>query len=179
MDDDMGVRRRSTLRYRQSDAILAVPASALRATLALLQASGAKETCVFWYGPRAADGSGDVAAVIAPKQQMRPGNYLVSAAAMSEMVNLVTESGWKPLAQIHSHPGRNVEHSPYDDRMVSTRRALSLVFPLYGHWQRQWPLGVGVHEHQDDYWHLLSDDAATRRVKVISEGSAVVKDLRR
>src|SRR5262245_48486842 len=94
---------------------LSLPTSALRATVAMLQRAGQLESGAFWYGPRDVAGNGAVKAVIAPHQAMACGNYHVSPAAMTAMVDALPESGWKPLAQIHSHPGAGVEHSRYDD----------------------------------------------------------------
>lgn len=84
---------------------------------------------------------------------------------------------WKPLAQIHSHPGIRVEHSNYDDRMMSSRRALSLVFPAYGHPRSSFPHGVGVHEWQNEYWHLLDEAKAKRRV-IVADGNVKIEDFR-
>jgi hypothetical protein len=109
MDDEGFLRRPPVPRpYVPHDRILAVPESALRATLALalLQQAGSRESGVFWYGLRRETGSGTVQAVIAPRQAMSRGNYHVSPDAMSEMVGSLHEHNWKPLAQIHSHSGR-------------------------------------------------------------------------
>ena len=124
--------------YRPSESSLIVPANALRATLELLESAGRRESCVFWYGPRGVPNS-KVAGVLSPPQIMTWGNYHVGPAGMSEMVALVPDE-WRPLAQIHSHPGHMVEHSRYDDRMVSTKRVLSIVFPTYGRSGRPWPV---------------------------------------
>ena len=79
---------------------------------------------------------------------------------------------------MHSHPGLSVEHSTYDDRMASSRRALSLVFPCYGRCPNAaFPTGVGVHEWQSDYWHLLDLERARRRVVVV-DGGVKVEDFR-
>lgn len=51
--------------YVPHDRTLAVPESALRATLALLQQAGSRESGVFWYGQRRETRSGTVQAVIA------------------------------------------------------------------------------------------------------------------
>jgi hypothetical protein len=96
MDDEGFLRRPPVPRpYVPHDRILAVPESALRATLALLQQAGSRESGVFWYGLRHETGSGTVQAVIAPRQAMSRGNYHVSPAAMSEMVGSLHEHNWK------------------------------------------------------------------------------------
>lgn len=163
--------------FRPTKARLQVSLTALEATLASLRRFGTLESCVFWYGVRDGD-SATVAAVLVPQQEMNRGNYHVSPAAMSEMLGQVEES-WKPLAQIHSHPGCGVEHSRYDDRMASSRRALSIVFPFYGRWSGSWPHGIGIHEWQVDYWYLLSAADAARRVLVAEPTSILCRDLRR
>lgn len=162
--------------YRPVRPQLQVPGDALKATLTLLQRADGRESGVFWYGKRDAGGSGMVAYVVAPRQRMSWGNYHVPPDALAEVVHRLP-AGWKPLAQLHSHPGLGVEHSRYDDRMASSRRALSLVFPFHGRLHSTFPLGVGVHEWQDDYWHLLSLEQATRRV-VLCDGSVTAGDLR-
>lgn len=177
MDEDFS-RRPPTTPYSWSGHVLMTPRTAIEATLKMLQRSGRREACAFWYGTRDAIGNGRVEAVFAPRQVMRPGNYDVPAAAMSEMVAMIAETGWKPLVQVHSHPGVHVEHSLYDDKMVSSRRALSLVIPSYGSWTGSWPEGVGIHEHQNGYWHLLTAEDAARRMTVEAMRSVLIRDFR-
>jgi hypothetical protein len=164
--------------YLPGPQTLALSTAALRSTLTMLQCAGARESGAFWYGPRDAAGSGTVRAVIAPRQAMARGNYHVSPAAMSAMVDLLPDGTWKPLAQIHRHPGASVEHSRYDDEMAASTRALSIVFPFYGRWSGPWPHGIGVHEHQSDYWHLLSAANAAHRVHLAADADIFTKDLR-
>ncbi|MEA2908972.1 MAG: hypothetical protein QOJ15_1053 [Bradyrhizobium sp.] len=179
MDDEALLRRPPAPQpYAPHDIVLSVPTSAVQTTLSLLQRAGPRESGVFWYGPRDATGRGLVQAVIAPHQAMSRGNYHVSAAAMSAMVGLLTEESWKPLAQIHSHPGSGVEHSRYDDKMIASTRAVSIVFPFYGRWTGPWPHGIGIHECQNDYWHLLGPDHGAHRVQLTPEPHIMTEDLR-
>jgi hypothetical protein len=85
--------------------------------------------------------------------------------------------GWKPIAQIHSHPGDNVEHSVYDDRMAISIKALSLVVPRYGHWSGTFPECIGVHEWQNNHWHLLSMDDSRARIRLTNR-EFIVEDCR-
>jgi hypothetical protein len=162
--------------YQPGSDRLRLPASALTATLSLLQRAGRRESGLFWYGTKDAVGNARVAYVVAPRQRMTWGNYLVSAEALAEVVHRLPDD-WKPLAQVHSHPGLRIEHSIYDDRMASSRRALSLVFPCYGDLREKFPGTVGVHEFQNDYWYLLDAENAARRVTVC-DGDVKVDDLR-
>ena len=176
--EDLLGRQPALAPYQPVATVLTLPTSALQTTVSMLRRAGARESGAFWYGPRDADGNGVVQAVIAPRQAMTWGNYHVSPAAMSAMVDLLPERAWKPLAQIHSHPGANVEHSLYDDEMIASTRALSIVVPFYGRWAGPWPHGIGVHEYQDDYWHLLSTDHAAHRVQLSAVAHLFTKDLR-
>lgn len=176
--EDIAPRPRPAKPYQPDGRRLFCPPSALEATLLLLRRFGPLEACAFWFGQRDEAGDARVRAVIAPRQAMHRGFYDVPAACTTEMADHVEPMGLKPLAQIHSHPGRLVEHSRYDDRMASSRRALSLVIPLYGHWRETWPTGVGVHEYQEGYWHLLSQADASRRVLLTGDDSVHVADLR-
>ena len=166
--------------YRLPGAVLAVPGDALWQTIAVFRGTAVRgvEACCFWYGIRAEDGGGVVHAVLVPKQRNTRGNYLVPAAAVVEMAAATRPRGWVNLAQVHTHPGRGVEHSRYDDAHANSRRALSIVFPSYGLWRGPWPVGVGVHEFQDDYWHLLLEPDAALRVVVAARGGSELLDLR-
>ncbi len=175
LDEFEGLRLPPPSPYVLSGAKLAVPRDALHATFQLLSAAGPLESCVFWYGTR--DGAnGIVTAVRAPAQHSTPFNYHVDEIARSRMAATISDT-LRPLAQIHSHPGHDIEHSRYDDAMVSSRRALSLVFPFYGRVPKAWPQGIGVHEWQNGYWHLLAPEVAAQRVELTS-GQASVEDLR-
>jgi hypothetical protein len=142
----------------------------------LLRIAGRRESGVMWYGTKDASGDGTVCYVVAPRQQMRWGNYRVSAEALAEVVHRLPE-GWKPLAQAHTHPGEWAEHSSYDDAMVSSHRILSLVFPSYGRTTRGFLQDVGVHEWQNGYWHRLDPDLVKKRI-CPADGEVRVEDLR-
>ncbi|MBI3699135.1 MAG: Mov34/MPN/PAD-1 family protein [Afipia sp.] len=157
--------------------VLNVPKAALDGTVALLRRVRQLESGVLWYGRRDQVGNCVVDYVVAPKQKMHWGNYLISTQALSQVVARLPE-GSKPLAQIHSHPSTRVEHSNYDDRMIVTRRALSIVFPNYGHWTSPFPHGLGIHESQNDYWYLLDDATATQRVVITPAGNVKIEDFR-
>lgn len=163
--------------YRPGAAMLFVPDTALSETVSLLRRAVRVESCCFWYGRDLPGDCGRVEAVVVPRQSGTWGNYDVPPAAMTQVSSVTRPRGWVALAQIHSHPGDGVEHSRYDDRRILSRGILSIVFPRYGAWNGPWPHAAGVHEFQDDYWHLLTTEIAKRRV-VVERGSAEVIDLR-
>lgn len=175
-DEDFGLRPRATQPYLPNALCTLIPVAALEGTLALLRRAGRHESAVYWYGTKNDNGTATVSYVVAPEQISRPKNYHVPASSMSEMVRRL-KPGWKPIAQVHSHPGDSVEHSHYDDRMAISTKALSLVVPRYGHWSGSFPEHIGVHEWQRNYWHLLPLDNARARIRLIT-GEVTVQDLR-
>ncbi|RUM13496.1 hypothetical protein EFD56_27980 [Rhizobium phaseoli] len=175
-DEDFLRRPAAPQPYSLTPAILYLSSDAVHATHKLLQRAGRNESCVFWYGERHGDNA-SVHSIRAPVQRSRRGNYHVEPESMSEMVRDL-RAAWRPLAQIHSHPGVEVEHSRYDDAMVSSRRILSIVFPYYGRPIANWPSDIGVHEWQLNYWHMLSSADAMARVRLREFADVEVRDFR-
>lgn len=165
--------------YRPSARRLHACTNALTTTLQALRSVGEREGCCFWYGERGADGTDQLKVVVMPRQLNRLLNYYVPADAIQAAHSVARSLGCTFLANVHSHPGFDVEHSRYDDEMMPSRSALSLVFPHYGGWQPDaWPSGVGVHEFQDEYWHLLGPDHAATRILWDSPGDTSFVDMR-
>lgn len=176
MISEHGFRRALPPRpYRPENRFLEISKAGIDGTVRLLQRAGSRESAVFWFGTRGSDR--DTALyVVAPKQAMSWGSYRIDRGSHAALVQSLSE-GWRILAQVHTHPGTDVEHSTYDDEAAVSTRALSLVFPSYARFGRAFPAGVGVHEHQDGYWHRLDADQAVRRVR-IADALVRVEDLR-
>ena len=152
--------------YRRPSAVLHLPEAALEMTASLLRSYRCLEAACFWYGTRDAVDNGFVTAVVVPIQTNKWGNYRVSGKCVSAMSAATRPSGWLCLAQVHSHPGSFVQHSEYDNEHASSQRILSVVFPTYGHWNSEWPHGIGIHEFQNGFWHQLSLEDADQRVQL-------------
>lgn len=132
----------------------------------------------FLYGVRGSAGDSDVVhAFVLPPQIRNTRNYRVPREGVAAASTATLERGWVLLGQLHTHPGANVEHSWFDDRNAISSKALSLVVPHYGADQSAWPAGIGVHEFQRDWWHLLDADQARSRVQ-FSDMPLEVLDLR-
>jgi hypothetical protein len=174
-----GLRSKPRIPYRLAARRLMLPREALDVTVRLFQRSGRLETGCFWYGLTDDERLTDVvAAVVVPHQLQTWGNYSVPASAMRAVHSRVSPLGLRNLSQVHSHPGAMVEHSIYDDEMANSRKALSVVIPHYGRWAARWPMGIGVHEFQDGFWHLLSDLDAARRIVISETGKVEYIDCR-
>jgi len=159
-------RAKPTEPYIRPRAVLWLPDQAMEITISTLRQYRRLEAACFWYGLREGSDAAFIKAVVTPLQANRWGNYHVSSESVSAMSAATRPSGWVCLAQVHSHPGSFVEHSPYDDENASSQRILSVVVPDYGRWNGKWPQGIGVHECQNGYWHQLSDGDAALRVQL-------------
>ena len=180
-DSNLMRRPQPAVPYRRPTCTVAASRSVLELTLAIFKEYTAleNEACCFWYGIRDEASNGEVLAVVVPRQYNTWGNYIISAESMAAVAKATLEFNWRNLIQIHTHPGYGVEHSSYDDIHTNSRRALSVVLPAYGAWRDTWPHGVGVHEFQSGFWHLLNvDDAAQRIVIVETSLPAQMVDLR-
>jgi hypothetical protein len=92
-----------------------------------------------------------------PYAEMHPTYFAVSGEAMSEAGQHFRRFGMERLAQIHTHPGRDVRHSPFDDENAYSQidGALSIVLPH--HARRRPELSeCGVHIRDDRGWRRLS-----------------------
>ncbi len=132
------------------------------------------------YGTR---GSGDGAAdtvhgMVVPQQEGHRARYHVPHAAIAAASAATIGRGWVTLAQLHSHPSADVEHSWYDDRHAVSVRAISLVLPFYGRDPGDWPGRIGVHEYQDGWWHLLTAGQAAKRISFADDALLQIIDLR-
>lgn len=178
-DESLLWRPPPPLPYVPGNAVLKLPRQALAITLSTFSAYGHRrlEACAFWYGVEEPGGSASVRAVVIPRQRNSWGHYAVHPDAISMVSAATRPKRWTNLAQVHTHPGPGVEHSRYDDAHANSRHALSLVFPFYGAWSAQWPDGVGIHEFQAEYWHLLAPPHARCRL-VLTDLPAELVDTR-
>lgn len=83
--------------------------------------------------------------------------------------------GQVALAQVHSHPGKWVDHSPTDDAspIASDDGFLSIVWPHFCQGPLSLPAEWGIHEIQRGRWRRWSRDETARRLVVV-ESEAVI-----
>lgn len=103
-----------------------------------------------------------------PYAQMHPTHFIVSAEAMSEAGQHFRHFGMERLAQVHTHPGRDTKHSPFDDENAYSQLdgALSIVLP---HHARRGPQlsDCGVHIRDDRGWHRLSVSEIEEAIRIL------------
>jgi hypothetical protein len=100
-----------------------------------------------------------VTTVAFPNANLERRSYRVSPEAMSEAGKHLRRLHLVRLAQVHTHPGVDVEHSPEDDRRAYSQEsgAISIVLPDYG---KQTPRldRIGFHVREASGWKLVPDD---------------------
>jgi len=120
------------------------------------------EAGCFWFGTRTPEAGFALVAGI-PRQINRPRNFEIPSDALAELITALPPAGLVAVAQIHTHPGTDTGHSPWDNDLVVSRKLYSLVLPGYG--RRPCPVdAVAVHEFSQGRWQRLSSDDATRRI---------------
>lgn len=110
---------------------------------------------------------GVVTTVTVPHAQQYADHFTVSAEEMSRAGQHLRTHGLARLAQVHTHPGSDTRHSPYDDKHAYSRKAgaISIVLPWHAHGDPL-PTGGSVHLHDGERWHGLSPDDATAFIRL-------------
>lgn len=106
--------------------------------------------------------------VTLPNAELHPRHFTVSGEAMSEAGQHFREFGLRRIAQVHTHPGRRVDHSPFDDDNAYSHLdgAVSIVVPSHAR-HRPGLLECGVHLREGAGWHMLSEQEVSRLIKCI------------
>jgi hypothetical protein len=135
------------------------------------------EGTVRWAGPayQARNAMQVATTVLVPGQRVGPGRFELPHEATRAMGEALGRDGLINLAQLHTHPGSGVRHSPWDDERAYSSRdgALSIVWPHHG--QLLAPVRLwGVHECRGRAWVRLTGDDATQRIVVLPS----LRDLR-
>lgn len=114
--------------------------------------TGHVEGGCLWYGCR--DRRTTMALLVGvPKQVNHPRNFAIPPDALAELNSMVPED-LVVVAQLHSHPGSDTTHSLWDNEMMVSRRAFSLVMPFYA----ALPCDLraaGVHVYDGTHWVKL------------------------
>jgi hypothetical protein len=106
------------------------------------------------------DGATRIVTTVAfPNANLEPRSYRVSPEAMSEAGKHLRRLNLVRLAQVHTHPGEDVEHSPDDDRRAYSQEqgAISIVVPHYGRGTPKLDT-CGFHVRGAAGWKLIPDD---------------------
>ena len=112
--------------------------------------------------------TGVVTTFVLPDAKVTPGNFHVSAEAMSQAGQHFRSHGLARLAQVHTHPTEWIDHSGWDDDHAYSQRdgSLSLVLPNYGRVPVE-PHDAGVHVRTRDGWVRLSSDVVKATIRIV------------
>lgn len=142
--------------------LLIISREAWLATSSLLApyADASVEAGLYWYGIRCFDAA-IVSVVGIPHQTNRRGSFEVRDEDLAALVLAIPDE-LVVVAQIHTHPGSDTRHSPWDDKLAVSQKIISFVFPGYG--QDPSLEDVGVHEFIDERWSRLSPRDVAERI---------------
>lgn len=145
-----------------------IPYDILNQTSKSLRVFGARrcEGLVLWLGAKNVSSAHVEKILIPPQNSIKSENgvgYFVTSETLFSLNKLLSDTGLRLLAQVHSHPGR-AYHSNADDRycIVTTEGYFSIVVPNFGYGPSdlyQW----SIYQLIDGIWEELS----LRKVKTI------------
>lgn len=110
-----------------------------------------------------------VTTIVLPDAHLTPGNYTVSAAAMSRAGAHLRERRMTRLVQVHTHGDDWVEHSPTDDQRAFSQRpgALSIVLPHHADGAPTLN-DCGVHVRTRTGWQRLNGQDLAEHVEILT-----------
>jgi hypothetical protein len=128
---------------------------------------GDQEGVAYWFGI-ADEESAVVTTVIVPNAEAGWGMVRTSASANAEVVEAIMGTPLVLLGQAHSHPGKNVRHSPADDgqTFASFQGAISVVVPYYAKGMPSLD-GCGIHRVIDRSFVYLDQEAWGDHLRLI------------
>jgi proteasome lid subunit RPN8/RPN11 len=143
-------------------------------TTAVLRASGgdqeAHEGIAYWAGHRAGDDA-FVTTCIAPAATTTWGSFDTSARANARVVMYLANAGLELIGQVHSHPGRSVEHSDGDDEraLMPYEGFLSIVVPYYASRGMRPLTTCGIHVFENSRFRRLGPSDVEARFRVVDD----------
>jgi hypothetical protein len=114
-------------------------------------------------------GETDIAVTLTfPNAAMHPTCFTVSGDAMSEAGKHFRQFGMQRLAQVHTHPGRDVRHSPFDDENAYCQmdRSLSIVIPRHARYEPNLE-SCGIHVRDAAGWRRLTTKEIVRAIVLV------------
>ncbi len=160
-----------------------VPSEAISHTGRILHEYGRRksphEGLVYWGGQKDDDRI-TVSIVIAPKTVSSYGRVATSQRSNFDVVRLLNKHNGVQIAQVHSHPGAWVDHSPGDDDWAAFKvnGLLSIVVPRYC--RRGMPplSSCGVHRYTNGKFIRLAPDYMKSHFRIENFKGLVFEDLR-
>jgi hypothetical protein len=127
---------------------------------------GVEQVCYF---DGVVDAGGSVVTTVTiPNARVTQGNFSVAPEAMSQAGRHMRSFRLRRLAQIHTHPGDWVGHSPWDDEWAYSQLpgAISIVLPRYAK-LRPSLAEAGVHLRTTTGWRQLTPAEVAEHLRVV------------
>ncbi len=160
-----------------------VPSTAISYTERILHEYGKRapphEGLVYWGGQKDGDKI-TVSIVIAPKTMSDYGRVSTSPRSNFDVVRLLNKYNGVQIAQVHSHPGTWVDHSPGDDDLAAFKvnGLLSIVVPRYCSRGMPSLSSCGIHRYTNGEFIRLAPDYVKGHFRVENSIRPILEDLR-
>jgi hypothetical protein len=154
-------------------------------TVCILQEYGmrrhAEEGVVYWAGT-VNESEYKISAAIAPKVKASRYGFFTDHNSNARFVEFINDNDLVYISQVHSHPGKWVDHSPVDDEGTAFRSEglLSVVVPCFGR-NGMLPLtSNGIHRYHLRKFTRLSNAYVKKHFKIINTSidNITLKDFR-
>jgi hypothetical protein len=144
------------------------------------QKTPSNEGLVYWCGKKDQNYI-RINSVIAPKTTSSEGRVSTSYEANAGFVRELSKNKIIQIGQVHSHPGKWVNHSNGDDKWAAFKVGglLSIVVPSYGKVGMLPIRKCGIHRFTKDEFIRLSDQYIKKRFKIVKNTSQLLADLRK
>lgn len=136
------------------------------------------EGLVFWAG-NSLENRINITHVIAPETESSEGRVTVPHSSIYHVVRSLSKNKLIHIGQVHTHPGKWVDHSGGDDEWAPFKRTglISIVVPSYCN-TGMFPLKkTGIHRYQENQFIRLSNKYISQHFTIV-EGEANFTDLR-
>lgn len=117
------------------------------------------EKIIYWAGVKR-DSLWLVTTVLRPRAALTWGSFKTTAGDNARVIAYLSGAGLALIGQVHTHPGRFVDHSDGDERdaFMPIENAVSIVVPSYGRGGILPLTACGVHRYEGVGYRRLSDD---------------------
>jgi proteasome lid subunit RPN8/RPN11 len=165
-------QRRPNLQVPSAGTIL-IGANVIEETVSALRRSGtpdeSHEGVVYWAGRRLGPDA-VVTTCIAPAAETTYGSFATSSSTNAKVVMFLAQEGLELLGQVHSHPGRFVDHSHGDNEraLMPYEGLLSIVVPHYGRRGMQPLTDCGIHFFEGGAFRRLTNLEIESRFRIVS-----------
>lgn len=150
-----------------------IGAQVIAETVSALRRSGtpgqSHEGVAYWAGRRLGPDA-VVTTCIAPAAETTFGSFATSSSTNAKVVMFLAREGLELLGQVHSHPGRFVDHSDGDNEraLMPYEGFLSIVVPNYGQGGMQPLTHCGIHLFEGGAFRRLKSPEVESRFRIVS-----------